>query len=118
MDQIVDWEYYSSHFDKKVTEDTFDIAEERAEDEVKLVIGWIRFAEIDSEAFYYEQLKKCICNAINKSAEQGASGKGIASVSNDGYSESYTIQTETQAIAELQGCIKHWLSGTGLVGAY
>ena len=57
---------------------------------------------------------------INKLVEnkKSGAGKGIASVSNDGYSESYVIQTESQTRAELQSSIRAWLSGTGLVGAY
>ena len=45
-------------------------------------------------------------------------GKGVSSVSNDGYSESYVVQTEEQLRNELQCSIRGWLSGTGLVGAY
>ena len=50
--------------------------------------------------------------------EKSGAGKGVASVSNDGYSENYVVQTESQMRAELQSAIKAWLSGTGLVGAY
>ena len=49
---------------------------------------------------------------------QSGKGKGISSVSNDGYSESYVVQTEEQLRSELQSSIRSWLSGTGLVGAY
>ena len=53
------------------------------------VIGWIRWANITEEMFGYEQLKDCICNVIDKMAVdmQSGKGKGISSVSNDGYSE-------------------------------
>ena len=116
---IVNWEYYNSLYNK-ITEDDFEKAESLAEKEVKLVVGWPRWNALDSEAFYYEQLKDCICNTIDKMAgmQNVASGKGISSVSNDGYSESYVVQTESQAKAELQSCIRAWLSGTGLAGAY
>lgn len=119
MSRIVDWEYYSSLHDK-VKEESFNKAEMLAEKEVKLVIGWPRWESLDSTAFYYEQLKDCICNTIDKmvDVQNGAGGKGISSVSNDGYSESYAVQTESQARAELQGCIRAWLSYTGLAGAY
>lgn len=119
MSQIVTWEYYSSLF-KTVTQDDFDRVEKQAEKAVCLVIGSFRWAEITEETYGYEQLKDCICNTMNKLVEQDASGigKGISSASNDGYSESYVVQTESQARAELNNSIRAWLSGTGLVGAY
>lgn len=119
MSQFVDWEYYSSLHDK-VTEEMFERAEILAEKEVQRVIGWIRWPNITEETFGFEQLKDCICNVIDKMAMDGKSGKGkgVSSVSNDGYSESYVIQTEEQLRSELQSSIRAWLSGTGLVGAY
>ena len=115
----VTWEYYSSLHDT-VNEDDFDRAEALAEKEVQRVIGWIRWANITEEIFGYEQLKDCICNVIDKMAADSKSGKGkgISSASNDGYSESYVIQTEEQLRSELRSSIRAWLSGTGLVGAY
>ena len=115
----VTWEYYSSLHDT-VKKDDFDTAEALAEKEVQRVIGSIRWANITEETFGYEQLKDCICNVIDKMAVDAKSGKGkgISSVSNDGYSESYVVQTEEQLRNELQSSIRAWLSGTGLVGAY
>lgn len=115
----VTWEYYSSLHDT-VKEDDFDRAEALAEKEVQRVIGWIRWANINEETFGFEQLKDCICNVIDKMAVDSKSGKGkgVSSVSNDGYSESYVVQTEEQLRSELQSSIRAWLSGTGLVGAY
>lgn len=119
MPQIVDWEYYSSLF-SKVKEAEFNKAECLAEKEVMRVIGPIRWANITEDTFGYEQLKDCICNVIDKMTEDNKSGKGkgVSSVSNDGYSVSYVVQTEEQLRSELQSSIKNWLSGTGLVGAY
>lgn len=115
----VNWEYYSSLHDT-VKEDEFNHAEALAEKEVQGVIGWIRWANITENTFGYEQLKDCICNVIDKMAVDAKSGKGkgVSSVSNDGYSESYVVQTEEQLRSELQRSIRAWLSGTGLVGAY
>lgn len=119
MSQIVTWEYYSSLYNT-VTEDGFKKAEARAEREVRAVIGPIRWAAITENTFGYEQLKDCICNVMDKMAadDKSGKGKGVSSVSNDGYSESYVVQTEEQLRGELQNSIKAWLSGTGLVGAY
>ena len=115
----VTWEYYSSLYDK-VKENDFDIAEKLAEKEVCAVIGPIRWETITADTFGFEQLQDCICNVINKMAEDKKSGKGkgVSSVSNDGYSESYVVQTEEQLRSELRSSIRAWLSGTGLVGAY
>lgn len=115
----VTWEYYSS-LHSKVTEEEFDRAEALAEKEAQRVIGWIRWANITEDTFGYEQLQDCICNVIDKMAVDSKSGKGkgVSSVSNDGYSESYVVQTEEQLRSELQSSIRAWLSGTGLVGAY
>ena len=120
MSKIVDWEYYNSLYANIKDDIEFNRLEAKAEKEVRAVIGPIRWATITEDTFGYEQLKDCICNVINKLAEneKSGAGKGIASASNDGYSESYVIQTESQMRAELQSSIKAWLSGTGLVGAY
>lgn len=115
----VDWEYYDS-LHSKVAKEYFDRAEELAEKEVQRVIGWIRWANITEDTYGYEQLQDCICNVIDKMAADAESGKGkgISGVSNDGYSESYAVQTEAQLKKELRSAIRAWLSGTGLVGAY
>ena len=115
----VTWEYYSS-FHKTVSKEAFDIAEMLAEREVCSVIGPIRWADITSDTFGYAKLQDCICNVIDKMSVDSKSGKGkgISSASNDGYSESYVVQTEEQLRSELQSSIRAWLSGTGLVGAY
>lgn len=119
MSQIVTWEYYSSLY-TQIKEDNFDRAEAMAEKEVCTVIGPIRWAKITTDTFGYRQLQDCICNVMNKMAADAKSGKGkgVSAVSNDGYSESYVVQTEEQLRYELQTSIRAWLSGTGLVGAY
>ena len=119
MSQIVNWEYYDS-LHSSVKKEEFEKAEARAEKEVCRVIGPIRWATISEDTFGYEQLQDCICNVIDKMEEDKKSGKGkgVSSVSNDGYSESYVVQTEEQLRNELQSSIRSWLSGTGLVGAY
>lgn len=115
----VTWEQYRS-LHHIVREEEFDIAEAIAENEVQRVIGIIRWGQITEETYGYSQLQECICNVIDKMAADAKSGKGkgISSASNDGYSESYVVQTEEQLRSELQSSIKAWLSGTGLVGAY
>lgn len=119
MAQMVTWEEYCSlHHIVKETE--FDQAEALAEREVQQVIGLIRWKNINQDTLGYQQLQECICNVMDKVAEddKSAKGQGVSSVSNDGYSESYVIQTAEQLRGELQSSIRAWLSGTGLVGAY
>lgn len=119
MANIVDWEYYNSLHDI-VDEIGFERLEPIAENQIKTVIGAYRWNHIEPDAFYYDQLKQCVCMIINKLAmyEKGGVGTGLASVSNDGYTESYAIQTHPQMLNDLRSCIVQWLSGTGLVGAY
>ncbi len=115
----VNWEDYSSLHDI-VKKENFDKAEALAEKEICAVIGPIRWASITADTFGYKQLQDCICNVMDKMSADGKSGKGkgVSSVSNDGYSESYVVQTEEQLRSELQSSIRAWLSGTGLIGAY
>ena len=121
MSQFVNWEYYSSLYNTfKEDGSEFDRAEALAEKEIRMVIGSIRWATITPDTFGYEQLQDCICKVMDKMAADKKSGKGrgVSAVSNDGYSESYVVQTEAQLHSELQSSIRTWLSGTGLVGAY
>ena len=119
MLRLVDWEYYNS-LNSKIPVEDFAKYEELAEKEVQRIIGPIRWANITELTFGYEQLKDCICNVMNGlyDADNSAQGKGITSVSNDGYSESYAVQTASQKNAELRNMIRQGLRGTGLVGAY
>ena len=119
MSQIVSWGYYSSLF-SKVSEEEFPKAATLAEKEVQAVIGPIRWVLIKPDIFGFDQLKDCICKTIDKMAENEflSERKGISSASNDGYSESYVVQTDEQMRTELRSAIRTWLSGTGLVGAY
>lgn len=121
---LLTWERYSSLHDI-VSEDKFDKAEKQAESAIRNVMGvihytnWIADNSNLTNEIYYEQLLDCICNVINYIATVGAkAGQGVSSVSNDGYSESYVLQTQSQATEELQKNIRLWLSGTGLVRAY
>ena len=122
MAALVSWEYYSSLY-SVITEDQFETAEALAEKEVIKVVGLIHWSELNlqhlEDEIYGDQLMDCICKVINYRAEAPkAQGRGVASVSNDGYSESYVVQTQSQADEELGKNIRAWLSGTGLVRAY
>ena len=122
MAALVSWEYYSSLY-SVVSQTDFAKAEALAEKEVIRIVGLIHWSELNLEhledEYYGDQLKDCICKVINFMAEAPkAQGKGVASVSNDGYSESYVLQKQSDAIEELGKNIRSWLSGTGIVRAY
>ena len=119
---LVTWEQYSSLYSGIKDKDKFATAEALAEKEVARVIGPIHWAEIPEDIdgeFYADQLRDCICKVIDYQKQIGSKiGKGVASVSNDGYSESYALTKQSDASVELAANIRAWLSGTGLVRAY
>lgn len=119
MSNIVDWEYYDSLY-SKIDSTEFVKYEALAENEVKLVIGKLRWDTITADTYGYDVLKDCICKVMDKLYEDGltAKGKGITSVSNDGYTETYATTTPGEYFKEMSTSIRAWLSGTGLVGAY
>lgn len=119
MSQMVTWEHYNS-LSAVIGREDFGRLTACAEREVRAVIGPIRWATITEDTFGYEQLKDCICEVAEKIAadEKSGKGKGVSAVSNDGYSESYVIQTEGQLRGEIRTLIRDRLSGTGLAGAY
>lgn len=116
---MVNWEYYSS-LHNKVTETDFDKAEALAEKEVKAVIGPIRWENITPDTFGYETLQDTICTVMDIMAENAAVGvgRGVVSVSNDGYTEKYATSKDGEVREDLHRSIRSMLSGTGLVGAY
>lgn len=119
---LLTWERYSSLYDAIKDEETFNKAEAKAELEIARVIGPIHWAEIPEDIsgeFYAPQLIDCLCRVIDYQATTGSrTGRGVSSVSNDGYSESYVLATQSAATEELDRNIRAWLSGTGLVRAY
>lgn len=118
MNSIVTWEYYNSLYNK-ATQDKFVSLVVLAEKYVASVVGHHKWSKVHESAFYYAQLKDCVCKVVDKlvDLDSGGAGKGLASVSNDGYSETYVVRTPSEAEDEIRRCITRWLSGTGLVGA-
>lgn len=119
MNNIVTWEYYNSLYSKAKQEE-FGNLEALAERHVLSVIGHYRWDNIKESAFYFDQLKDCICKVIDKLVDLDSSGagKGVASVSNDGYSESYAVRTSEEYNNEIRTCVIRGLSGTGLTSAF
>lgn len=119
MATMVSWEYYDS-LHNKVTTASFEKYEILAEKECARVIGKPRWDAITEDTYGYDVLQDCICNVIDKMVddENSGRGKGLTSVSNDGYSETYAISDMADLRNDMSSSIKAWLSGTGLVGAY
>ena len=123
----IEWEYYSSLY-SEVDESEFDKLRARAELRIDLythnrakafMAKYIEENATDFEKTVAQAIKITTCELINKISMQDSRGMGagITSVSNDGYSESYKVTTESEKRAELDSVIKLGLMGTGLVGA-
>ena len=73
----------------------------------------------DFQKQVHMQIQDTFCQLINTMSVQESSGMGtgIASVSNDGYSESYKVTTAQEKETQLTSVIRSGLSSTGLAGA-
>ncbi len=122
----VTWEYYSSLFDK-VSKNEFDKLAAQAEKRIdylthgragQFMSSYSANHATDFQKHVYESVMFTTCELINKLYLQQSSsvGSGLSSVSNDGYSESYTVTTESERQTELDTVVRQGLSGTGLAG--
>lgn len=124
----VDWEYYSSLFDNITDEAAFNRAYAKAsaymDRRTAMRTREFMNAYDEENATMFQKgtaqaVKMTMCELINNISAQETSGMGtgIASVSNDGYSESYKITTAAEKEAQLLSIVRSGLSGTGLAGA-
>lgn len=124
---FISWEDYSLMC-AEVPEEEF--ARQRRNAEIKInAVTHMRagrfLSEYDSEQAtdfqkqVYSQIQATMCDLVNAlyTRETSGMGTGIASTSNDGYSETYHIKTETEMEVQIVSLIRNGLSGTGLVGA-
>lgn len=112
MEQVIDWQYYSSHFPQIVPESQFEAVEAQAEIEYnKVVKPYMEISDDKKQNAVFE-----ICNFL-WSNRTVMSGKAVASVSNNGYSESYAIKSKEEAKAALTELIYDCI-GTRLAGAF
>ncbi len=124
----ITWEYYNSLYSEITDEEEFNRLCKKAE--MKLDIHThmraMRFMKdfrktyaTDFQKQVYTQIQNTVCELTNALYVQETSGMGtgIASVSNDGYSESYKITTAAEKETQLLGIVRSGLSGTGLAGA-
>jgi len=124
----ITWEYYSSLYSEIAEENEFNRLCTKAEMKIDALTHMrvTRFMKdfrktyaTDFQKQVYAQIQNTVCELINALYVQETSGMGtgIASVSNDGYSESYKITTAAEKEAQLLGIVRSGLSGTGLAGA-
>lgn len=123
----ITWEYYSSLYDT-VSEEEFDRLNTKACAKLDVYThmrarNFMAAYDADAATPFQEQahtqIRNTACELINLISVQDAAGigTGIASVSNDGYSESYKVTTQAEKDAEVIALIQQGLSGTGLAGA-
>lgn len=125
--QYIDWEEYSS-ICTEVPEEEFEMLRRKAEiklNEVTHMRAGCFLSEYDEEQATdfqkqaYGQIRMTMCDLINAmyTIETSGMGTGISSISNDGYSETYNIKTDSEMKAQIMSIIRNGLSGTGLAGA-
>lgn len=114
MSQLIDWEYYSSHFPSIIPEKQFEAVEAQAEVEFNNVVYEYMLADISTERQKNTIFQ--LCNFLY-SNQTVLAGKAVTSVSNNGYSESYSIQTTEQAMDAMHELIYEGI-GTRLAGAF
>lgn len=123
----IDWEYYNSLY-SEVSEDEFDKLNVKAAAKLDMYTRMRakRFEDTyneesstDFHKLVHIQIKNTVCELINAIHVQESTGMGtgIASVSNDGYSESYKVTTAAEKETQLLSIVRTGLSGTGLAGA-
>lgn len=115
----ITYEYYSALYPERMTEEMFDALLPSASAFVSVITA----SRINSaEGYKLERAKMAVCSVINEMAAQNAArgmdGARVASVSNDGYSESYGGMTDAASEEKtLRTAAFRYLSGTGLVSA-
>lgn len=127
MDSYITWELYSSLYNN-VPEEDFDRLARKASAKLD-VYSHMRVREYEAaydqdtatafQCCVHEQIGLTCCELVNAlhMQESAGIGTGVASVSNDGYSESYKITTAAEMEAQLVTIALSGLSGTGLMGA-
>lgn len=116
MSEYGDWTYYQAAYGTIQEKSVFDRLNVKASLMLDTMSG--RRAE-HATGYKAERLKDAACQLIELIAvqEESGAGRGVSSVSNDGYSETYTARTPEEAHEMLRQCAFAALSGTGLMGA-
>lgn len=125
--QYTDWEYYTRFCTEIADKETFDRLCAKAEMKMDsfthmrvscFIKNHRKTYATDFQKRVYVQILNTVCELVNAMYVQESSGMGtgVASVSNDGYSESYRITTEAEKETQLFLIVRSGLAGTGLVG--
>ena len=108
MNNILDWEYYNSHF-PKFDESQFNQYSYKAE---AMVLKYVNVDSINGQN--KDTLKDCICDVLNNVIFQD-SIDGVSSISNGGYSKSFINTTHSDKRNTLEDIIAFWLGDTDLM---
>ncbi len=112
MSQIIGWEYYVSHFPAVIPESQFEKVEQQAEIEYRKVVGeYMQVDPVDEKNAVFQ-----ICNFLYTN-QAGLSGRAVSSVNNNGYSETYSLQSKEQLSDALRELIYDCI-GTRLAGVF
>ena len=125
--QYIGWEEYRS-ICEEVPEEEFTRLCKRAEiklNEVthmragRFLTEYVEEQATDFQRQVHGQIKMTMCSLVNAmyTMETSGMGAGISSISNDGYSETYNIRTDSEMKEQITSIIRSGLSGTGLAGA-
>lgn len=124
----ITWEQYCSLYNNITDEKEFDRLAKLAEIKLDAIThmrakqfedAYSEDTATDFQKQVHMQIQDTFCQLVNMMSVQESSGMGtgIASVSNDGYSESYKVTTAQEKEVQLTSVIRSGLSGTGLAGA-
>ncbi len=124
----ITWEQYCSLYNNITDEKEFDRLAKLAEIKLNAIThmrakqfedAYSEDTATDFQKQVHMQIQDTFCQLVNTMSVQESSGMGtgIASVSNDGYSESYKVTTAQEKEVQLTSVIRSGLSGTGLAGA-
>lgn len=112
MSQIIDWEYYISHFPNIVPEKQFDVVEQQAQIEYRKIVK--PYMDIELEDMQNAVFQLCNFLYANQSV---LTGKAVTAVNNNGYSENYAVQTKEQAEDAMRELVYDCI-GTRLAGMF
>lgn len=111
-----DWGHYSTYYGEITDESEFDKLIYMASMMIDTITG---NRAASATGYKAERLRECACSLVDLLAGEVTSGvgSGLASFSNDGYSESYAAVTPGDVDANHKALVFNYLSGTGLVSA-
>lgn len=80
-----------------------------------LVDNWTAGRYKTAKGYKEEKVRRCLIRLIHEMGTPEYYKKGVKSVSNDGYSETYMVMAEDEIKAGYRAIAFEYLSGTGLL---